>query len=1854
MIVPVRFDEGSVPLNDRGDDDEGVEASDLDDENDDDDDDDDDDSSAIDIEQGGDRATSLRGHGRARPSMRDAIANKGLMKSMADILKEQNQGNTTAGQAPHKANFQDYLKAQRQMKMQRFAGSIKLNVAADLNLNPDESAKTKNRRNTMKEYIALVGQRQGSTMEMQSFLQQEAQAAATADADVDEDGELKAEEYEDNSHPHNIPWYSAPIQRQRWADAQVLPHINWGDLFFDLFYVAAAYNMGSVLIDSMNPNNWLRGVVYFIGIFGPLYNTWENDLLYSSRYTLVDYSHRLFEVVRFFFVSFAVLHIKPLKFLSDNKSIETFALCLAFSCESVMHIFLNLEALWYAEGDRKAIVNMTKASLLHQHIPMTLAYITATTIAAVHFFPSVGNKDDGYDDPSGGYGDDSYGDSAYGNSSYGEDSGYETNYTYGYNGTGTGTGTGTSTGYEDGYTRFLAADADGMNWTIADLPLALCCMAYILNIIYGSIRQIIMANDSTKNLQDYFVPNNIDYMIHRYGEWVMLMIGESILSLLIVDTTESSEYYTIEALGVLTVILIQNLKFESEPSHSDGHALWRKVVAGMTYGILIQVLSMGLIAFGVSYKVMLKIILKASSKPAGYEDAYRLLLEKFDGRKLAEMAAVTEEAAAALFCASLTIVLVSLELMMTTHRGARKNFKILFKNYGQENSSVNWPLVFIGVFKLGIIIITATLPQMVTDMTSLAIYGFVAVFAMAFSRIVGWGLVHKESEIKRVLAQVKLSTVTAKRAAVGKLSKASRAAGRGVHRRVKRLKSAIDSSSHMSSSVVTDEGGSMTGSIRGAIKTVWDASFDSIIVTDKEGIIKHVNSTALEEFGHDHLDELVGQNIKILVGGGEAKYHQTYLDKFNGSNRTKTSIGKQRALHARRKDGSEFPCIIGIKTMPNNSDMLVGYIRNMDDITGMPENNEDANTSPSERKYVDDTSFDAIIVTDYEGIIKQVNLTTLTEFGYTEKEELEGHNISMLVGGGDAKRHHRFLKNFHKRKKENSTIGTQRILKSRRKDGSEFPCVIGIRKIPETELLIGYIRNMSGLTDDQRSVEIDSMSRMSKSVVSNEAENILDDSFDAIVVTDFVGKIIRVNQTALDIFGYGSRDELEGKNIKMLVGGGEADHHDDYLANFKEQKRTASTIGKQRVLYSKRKDGTEFACIIGIKRNDKKQHLVGYIRDMSDFARQDSSVEITNINLLSPADRLVDDTSFDAIIVTDYEGVIQKVNSTVLKEFGYASKADLVGQNISMLVGGGQHSKHDNYLKKFQTSGKESSTIGNQRVLFSKRKDGSEFPCIIGIKKVPATELLVGYIRNMTGISGVERQASVSKMNLKNSIDEGSFDAIIVIDFKGVIQDINQTTVEEFRYDSKAALIGNNIAMLVGGGHADNHHEYLARFMESGRSDTTIGNTRILYSRRKDGTEFPCLIGIKKMPNSDFLIGYLRNMTGVVDGKDDGEYKLSEADETSFDAIIVIDMQGIIQEVNKTTVTELGYVSKEDLVGNNISMLVGGDHADMHDSYLANFKATGKSESTIGKQRVLFARRKDGSEFPSIIGIKKIPGTEFLIGYLRNMTGIVDGKDDGKYKLSEADETSFDAIIVIDMQGIIQEVNKTTVTEFGYVSKDGLIGKNISMLVGGDHSHKHDNYLAKFKATGKSESTIGKQRVLHAMRKDESEFPCIVGIKKIPGTLFLIGYLRNMTGIVDQKEEKLLSRTEEVAFNSIIVTDFDGIVKEVNQTVLSEFGYASKEELIGKNISILVGGNDGKSHDKYLERFKKAGKTGSTIGKQRVLRARKKDGKEFQCQIGIQKIPGTEYLIGYITNLSKFDQNELESVGTRSVDSNKF
>ena len=110
------------------------------------------------------------------------------------------------------------------------------------------------------------------------------------------------------------PLYSRPLQRQKWGDDVAAQHSEWGDLFYDLFYVAAAYNLGNLLTSALDPNYFKKGIVYFVAIFGSLYIAWEESVLYQSRYATGDYYHQFVNLLRLLFVSLSVIHIDPVRY----------------------------------------------------------------------------------------------------------------------------------------------------------------------------------------------------------------------------------------------------------------------------------------------------------------------------------------------------------------------------------------------------------------------------------------------------------------------------------------------------------------------------------------------------------------------------------------------------------------------------------------------------------------------------------------------------------------------------------------------------------------------------------------------------------------------------------------------------------------------------------------------------------------------------------------------------------------------------------------------------------------------------------------------------------------------------------------------------------------------------------------------------------------------------------------------------------------------------------------------------------------------------------------------------------------------------------------------------------------------------------------------------------------------------------------------------------------------------------------------------------------------------------------------------------------------------------------------------
>lgn len=185
--------------------------------------------------------------------------------------------------------------------------------------------------------------------------------------------------------------WSPPKQRQRWGDVDVLPHINWGDLFFDLFYVAAAYNLSYVL--SHSPST--EGFLYFVGLFFPVLLEWFQRTFFDSRFVWGDDPwHRFFELLHLCGLSLTVVHIRPVSMMSNPKYSDMFVFSLGVMILAILNIYRSLEIIFAVDGEKAAKHGEKK--WLIEFVTQFAFYLAATVKAGMAHYGSK-SADNSYD-----------------------------------------------------------------------------------------------------------------------------------------------------------------------------------------------------------------------------------------------------------------------------------------------------------------------------------------------------------------------------------------------------------------------------------------------------------------------------------------------------------------------------------------------------------------------------------------------------------------------------------------------------------------------------------------------------------------------------------------------------------------------------------------------------------------------------------------------------------------------------------------------------------------------------------------------------------------------------------------------------------------------------------------------------------------------------------------------------------------------------------------------------------------------------------------------------------------------------------------------------------------------------------------------------------------------------------------------------------------------------------------------------------------------------------------------------------------------------------------------------------------
>lgn len=108
--------------------------------------------------------------------------------------------------------------------------------------------------------------------------------------------------------------------------------------------------------------------------------------------------------------------------------------------------------------------------------------------------------------------------------------------------------------------------------------------------------------------------------------------------------------------------------------------------------------------------------------------------------------------------------------------------------------------------------------------------------------------------------------------------------------------------------------------------------------------------------------------------------------------------------------------------------------------------------------------------------------------------------------------------------------------------------------------------------------------------------------------------------------------------------------------------------------------------------------------------------------------------------------------------------------------------------------------------------------------------------------------------------------------------------------------------------------------------------------------------------------------------------------DTANDAIITINDKGIIDTVNKQTLSMFGYEDEKELIGNNVKMLMPEPMTSDHDSYIQSYLDTEVSK-IIGSSREVDCLRKDGTTFRGELSLSEVEldKARIFIGFVRDI-----------------------------------------------------------------------------------------------------------------------------------------------------------------------------------------------------------------------------------------------------------------------------
>ncbi|MDG4884498.1 PAS domain-containing sensor histidine kinase [Mesorhizobium sp. WSM4884] len=318
------------------------------------------------------------------------------------------------------------------------------------------------------------------------------------------------------------------------------------------------------------------------------------------------------------------------------------------------------------------------------------------------------------------------------------------------------------------------------------------------------------------------------------------------------------------------------------------------------------------------------------------------------------------------------------------------------------------------------------------------------------------------------------------------------------------------------------------------------------------------------------------------------------------------------------------------------------------------------------------------------------------------------------------------------------------------------------------------------------------------------------------------------------------------------------------------------------------------------------------------------------------------------------------------------------------------------------------------------------------------------------------------------------------------------------------------------------------------------------------------------------------------------------------EATIVINEHGIIQHFSATAERMFGYTAAE-AIGSNVTLLMPSPYREEHDGYVRRYRDTGERH-IIGTDRVVSARRKDGSTFPIELAVGEIwsASERFFTGFIRDLTE----RQETEARLQELQSELAHVSRLTEMGGmasaIAHELNQPLAAIANYLKGsrrllDGSADERLAMLrdaldsaadqalragqiirrmrdfVSRRESERQVEHIAKLVEEASALALVGAKDQGVRVTFDFDPHADLILADKVQVQQVLVNLIRNAIEAMEESSERNLTVRTKPADDMMIVVQVDdtgsGISEEMAARLFQPFA-TTKPRGMGVGLSI--------------------------------------------------------------------------------------